>query len=135
MKDLTEPLLRAVFRTSAVIAAMGLLSWALFPAYRVYTAGFLLGMVFSAINTWYLIMKAKQIAEIAEKGGGRRTSLGFIVRAAICVAAVAIAVKKPQFDVAAAIIGLFSVNLISVVVGMYVLARNHIRDHVKGVKK
>ena len=135
MKDLTEPLPGAVFRTSAVIAAMGLLGWALFPEYRVYTAGFLLGMVFSAINTWYLLMKAKQIAEVAEKGGGKRPRLGFLVRAALSVAAVAIALKKPQFDVAAVIIGLFSVNLISVVVGMYVLARNHIRDHVKGVKK
>jgi ATP synthase protein I len=135
MKDMTEPLLRAVFRASAVMAAVVLMGWAVLPEYRVYTAGFLLGMAFSAINTWYLLMKAKQIADIAEKGGGKRTTSGFVVRAALCVLAVGIAFKKPQFDLAATVIGLFSVNLISVGIGMYVLARNHFRDHVKGVKK
>lgn len=105
MNDMQQ-YVRLGLRTACLLAAAALMLWALYPAAKPYAAGFLLGLLFSLINGWYLAAKVRQIGEMAAKQAVKARGLGFFLRAALSVMAVAIAVKNDQYDVLATIIGL-----------------------------
>lgn len=101
-----NPHIKFAVRGAFFIAAIALMVWALVPEVRPQAAGFLLGLVFSLINGWYLALKAQQVIRIATENTGKPASLGFMVRAALSVLAVYIAMEKESFDVLFTIIGL-----------------------------
>lgn len=102
-----NPHIKLAIRGAVLITVCAFMVGAFYPESREYVAGLLLGMFFSLINGYYLTLKMRQVSERAEKGLVKRANTGFILRAALCVMAVAIAVKKPDFNVLFTVIGLF----------------------------
>jgi len=93
-------------RIACLLGAAALAVWALWPDARPYAAGFLLGLLFSLINGWYLVLKVQQIGRLATNRVKRTGGIGFVFRAALSVLAVAIAATNDRFDVLMTIIGL-----------------------------
>lgn len=125
MDDQTATILRIVLRISALLVSVSLVLWIGFPAYRSLIGGYILGLIFSMLNGWYLAMKLKQVALVAVEAKGKRVATGFMMRAVISVLAVMIAVKRDGFDVLTTIIGLFTVNLIMVVAGIVLMLKHN----------
>lgn len=119
--DQIPRILKGTLRTCFITGAVGLVVWSVFPEWRTQAAGFLLGLLFSLINGWYLAQKTRQVSEIAAENNGRRAGLGFFIRAALSILAVGIAVEKEQFDVMFTIIGLLYVNVAMVIVGVFTM--------------
>lgn len=111
--------LNFALRGAFFIAAGALLVWAFFPDAKQEAAGLMLGMVFSLINGWYLALKVHQFGELAAGNSQKRMlGLGFGVRAALTVMAVAVAVKREPFDVVFTLIGLAYVYIAILISGI-----------------
>jgi ATP synthase protein I len=115
MSDQLKPIVRAALLFVSVV----LIVWVLVPGYRTYAAGFLLGMMVSLINAWILMIKidafTRNITEKTEKRG----NLGTLSRVCMALIAVMCAVKIPQIDLVFTIIGLFFVQMVTLVRGLF----------------
>ncbi|MFC0216403.1 ATP synthase subunit I [Paenibacillus chartarius] len=116
-----KPIVRAVLLAMSV----SLVIWAVFPAYRSYATGFILGMMVSLINAWLLMIKIEAISKMVAEGTKKRVNLGFVSRVCMAILAVMVAVKLPQVDLVFTIIGLFSVQLGTLVMGLVTKKGNH----------
>jgi ATP synthase protein I len=108
--------LKTAMRTTLLFLSVCLIVWALFPQYRAYAAGFILGTLASAYNARHMARKIWQITRLAMEQKPQRASTGFLSRAAIVFMIVVIAIKYPQyFNLIAALIGLFFVQLATII--------------------
>jgi len=124
MNDMSTHLRRAL-RGALILSSIALLVWAIKPDARQYAAGFMLGLFFSMVNGWYLALKTRQVIAVLVENSGKRVGLGFIVRAAMSVLAVYIAVEREeQFDLAFTIIGLVYSYVAFYISGIISLIKN-----------
>jgi ATP synthase protein I len=116
--------LKPIVRAALLFMSVSLIVWILLPEYRTYAAGFLLGMMVSLINAWILLVKidafTRNIAEKTEKRG----NLGTISRVCMALIAVMCAVKVPQIDLVFTIVGLFFVQMVTLVRGLLFSNKN-----------
>mgnify|MGYP002507980963 CR=1 FL=1 len=91
-------------RMMYIILALFVLGWG-FTEWKTIFAGLILGSLFGLYNFWILVRKASRYEQaIAE--GKKRISLGSALRFASGIAAVAIAMTRPdQFDLISTVIG------------------------------
>jgi ATP synthase protein I len=112
--------LKRVVRASLFIFSGALFIWILAPDYRSYAAGFMLGMMISIINGWILMTKIEQLGRNIVERAEKRVQLGFVSRICMSIIAVMIAVKLPQVDLVLTIIGLFYVQMATLLIGLLV---------------
>ena len=91
-------------RMMYIILALFVLGWGV-TEWKTIFAGLILGSLFGLYNFWILVRKASRYEQaIAE--GKKRISLGSALRFASGIAAVAIAMTRPdQFDLISTVIG------------------------------
>ena len=123
MNDLSAHM-RTVFRLACVFYAICLLLWAFVPSYQAQAAGLLLGSVVSLVNAQLLMAKINQISKMAAEHTGKRVNIGFVSRAAMSLIAVMISLKFPQFDLICTIIGLFFVQMATLLMGIFSYLKN-----------
>lgn len=111
--------LRPIVRATLFVFSATLLIWAFAPALRVYATGFMLGMVISLINAWILMVKIEALSRNIVEKSDKRVGLGFISRICTALIAVMIAVKLPQVDLVFTIIGLFFVQMATLLMGLF----------------
>jgi ATP synthase protein I len=117
--------LRPIVRITLLFCSVLLLIWAIVPAYRVYTAGFMLGTIISLINAWMLLLKIESISRNIEQKTEKRVNLGTLSRMCMALIGVMIAIKLPQFDLIFTIIGLFFVQLATLLMGLFLSKKNN----------
>ncbi|MDF2960906.1 MAG: synthase-like protein [Paenibacillus sp.] len=117
--------LRPIVRITLLILSVLLLVWAVVPAYRIYIAGFMLGMMISLINAWMLVLKIEAISRNIEQKTEKRVGLGTVSRMCMALIGVMIAIKLPQIDLIFTIIGLFSVQLATLLMGLLFSKKNN----------
>mgnify|MGYP001304124139 CR=1 FL=1 len=110
--------LKLLVRITLIGISALLLAWAIWPAYRTYAAGLALGMIVSLINAWLLVSKIRLISKLAESEERKRINVGTVSRMCMALLAVMVAVKYPQFDLVFTIIGLFFVQLATLLMGL-----------------
>ncbi|WP_442602556.1 ATP synthase subunit I [Paenibacillus sp. KN14-4R] len=93
------------------------LGWALFPDYRPYVAGVILGTVVSLINARYMAWKIGQVSSVVLDGVRKRINLGFMTRAALALLAIMIAIKSPHVDIVSTMVSLIFVQFLSLLLG------------------
>lgn len=109
--------LKSSLRISLLFLSLSLFAWALFPDYRDYLSGLLMGMVAGLLNALHLAWRIRRMTKaVLERTGGGR-SLGFATRAALAVLAV-YAAQRLGYSVIAAIAGLFLVQMATLVLGI-----------------
>lgn len=114
-----DVLLKYANKTVLFALAAGFMGWAVFPEYKPYFAGFLLGTAASILNAQHLAWKVNRAAEKAARQEGRRVNLGFITRASMSLLAVVIALKfEAYFSVVTTIIGLIFFQLATLILGI-----------------
>ncbi|CAM2929590.1 ATP synthase subunit I [Paenibacillus sediminis] len=71
---------------------------AFLPSYRSIALGLILGSSVSLINVIYLGYRVRKVTEAVASGkAGKRSGLGFGVRAALSILVVFVAMKKPEY--------------------------------------
>lgn len=80
--------------------------WFIFVDYRIYAAGLILGSLVSYINSYYLSMKIRQLAQAVVNKTGKRFNLGFFTRASIAILAGMWALVSDQLHVGTTIAGM-----------------------------
>ncbi|MFD2615497.1 ATP synthase subunit I [Paenibacillus gansuensis] len=112
--------LKTVYRAALFFLSLCLLVWALYPPLRGMAAGLLIGTAASLVNMYYLSMKVRQAAEIAESGQKRRFNLGFLTRAAVGVLAVMLALRLgSDVELFGVILGLLFWQLAVLLAGLF----------------
>ncbi|MFD0871864.1 ATP synthase I chain [Chlamydia abortus] len=117
MNDLTA-YMKTVSRAAMFFLAICLLVWALVPQAKPYAAGLVLGTVISLINARLLGAKIQAITRLVMENTGKRINSGFISRACMALIGTMICVKFPQFDLISMIIGLFFVQMATLLMGI-----------------
>jgi ATP synthase protein I len=103
-----------------------LLVWLLFPDYRIYAAGLIVGSFVSYINTYYLSLKIKQLTQAVVNKSSKRINLGFLTRASIAVLAMMWALVSDNIHVGTMLGGLLFTPLAIVMLGIqYTVQRNN----------
>lgn len=93
-------------------------AWLIFPDYRIYTAGLIIGSVVSYLNSYYLSMKIRQLAQAVTSQSRKRINLGFLTRAAIAVLAGMWALISEQIHVGTTIAGMLFTPLVVILLGI-----------------
>mgnify|MGYP001179510149 CR=1 FL=1 len=120
LSNITKPLLKATY----VWLAMCLVSWLVFPAFRPYAAGLILGSVTSWVNTQFLVMKIRQLSNMVLEKKTRRASLGFISRICFALIAAMTALRFPDIDLLTTLIGFFFCPIAAFFVGIALLRKD-----------
>jgi len=110
--------LRKVQKISFFFLSFCFMAWAVLPAYREYAAGLILGTAVSMINSRYLAWKIRLLSKAAIEQSGRKINMGFVTRAAMSLLAVLIAYKFEQVAISTTLVGLFFVQLATLLVGI-----------------
>jgi len=88
------------------------------PEYRSIALGMALGGAIGCINLTYLGYKVRQVADTMA-GEGKKTSLGFLTRAALSVLGVMLAYKSPQlFNMIAVAGSLLLAPVLLIIIGL-----------------
>jgi len=120
MNDQMKPIVRA---TLLFLSAL-LIFWTFVPAYRTYAAGLMLGMTISLVNAWILSIKIEAISRNIMEKTEKRVGLGTVSRMCMALIGVMVAVKVPKFDLIFTIIGLFFVQLATLLMGLLFSKKN-----------
>ncbi|SDE33690.1 ATP synthase protein I [Paenibacillus sp. UNCCL117] len=110
--------LKLLVRITLIGIAALLLVWAFLPAYRTHVSGLALGMIVSLINAWLLLMKIEAVSNQPHSQERKRINIGTLSRMCMALIAVMIAVKMPQFDLVFTIIGLFFIQMATLLMGL-----------------
>lgn len=118
MNDLSAHL-KSVTRAAMFFLAACMLVWAFAVEIRPHAAGLILGTLVSLFNAHLLSIKIQQISKAMSENNGKRVNTGFISRICMVLIAVMISVKVPHFDLIFTIIGLFLVQLATLLMGIF----------------
>lgn len=113
--DNLNGLLMKVARATSIFVSLCLLAWVFSPVAKPIFAGLALGAVASLINSMYLSLRVRRLAELAATGQGRRKGIGFWTRAAVAVVAVLVANRYPEIHIYGVVAGLFFSQLVTLV--------------------
>jgi ATP synthase protein I len=109
--------LKSLLRFSLLLLCAALLAWVLLPAHRSFFSGMLLGIVAGILNAAHLAWRIHSLADSVITQQRSRRGLGFFTRAALALLLVFIAMKL-HYSALAAIIGLFLVQVATLVLGL-----------------
>jgi ATP synthase protein I len=123
MNDLSAHL-KTVTRVTIFFLSLCLLVWALYPSYRPYASGVMIGIIASLINGNYLAVKIRQLSRMASTGQQRRINLGFLTRAAIAVLAVMLSMRINDVNLFAVVTGLFAWQVAAFLTGILSIFKN-----------
>lgn len=115
--------LNATFRIILFILSLCFLSWAVFPEYRAYSLGLILGITVSWVNAKYLAWKIQILSDAAVKKEKKRVNLGFFVRASTALLAVVLALRFDEIEFSTTLAGLFVAQLVTLLTGFLSTAR------------
>jgi ATP synthase protein I len=93
-------------------------AWLILPDYRIYAAGFIIGSLVSYLNSYYLSMKIRQLAQAVTSKSSKRINLGFLTRASIAVLAAMWALVSDQIHVGTTIAGMLFTPLVVILLGI-----------------
>lgn len=111
--------IKPVIKVSLYVLAATLIIWVIFPVYRTQAVGFMLGMMVSLINAWILMVKIEAFSRNIIEKTEKRVNLGFVSRVCMAIIAVMAAIKLPQVDLVFTIIGMFFVQLATLLKGLF----------------
>jgi ATP synthase protein I len=117
--------LKPVVKVAMLFLVVSLLVWMVFPAYRMHATGFILGMMISLINAWILMIKIDAFSRNIVEKTQKRVNLGFVSRLCMALIAVMVAVKLPQVDLVFTLIGLFFVQMATLLMGLLFSKKNN----------
>lgn len=120
--DDTNSIVRTVTRLTLLMMSALLVGWAMYPEYRTVTMGMVLGMIVGLVNTSYLSLKIRNLAQ-AISSKQRQFGIGFLTRLCFSILAVMVAVKLEYFSLEATIAGLFIPQILTVPVAIYLSVR------------
>jgi len=116
--------LETVQKITLFFLSLCFMGWALFPAYRAYVSGLIVGTVASWINASYLAWKIRQLSQAAIDKTNRKINLGFVTRASVSLLAVVLSIRSGgQIALATTLIGLFVVQLATLLLGFVSIFR------------
>ena len=117
-------IVNVVTRVALLLMSLFLFGYALLPEYRPVAIGLTLGMAAGLINVRYLATKVQQIAQMAlAQTEKKRFSFGFITRICIALLTVMVAIKFEEVSLVSTIIGLFTAQLLILVVAFVINLR------------
>ncbi|MFC5469612.1 ATP synthase subunit I [Cohnella suwonensis] len=119
MKDDLPALLRRSTRLTFFFLSIGCIGLAVWPEYKPYFGGFMVGIVGSLLGSYHLAWKATRIGEMAAAGRKSRGGFGFITRAAIGVFAALLSVEGLRFNLGATAAGIFALPLVTLLLGLF----------------
>lgn len=122
MDDLPA-LMRTITRTTFFFLSLGCVGWAIWPDWKPYFGGFLIGSIGSLVGVWHRAWKTAKIGERAVSGRKGGFGFGFVSRAAIGVLAAVVSVKMLEFNLPATVAGLFVAPLVTLVLGLSSIRR------------
>lgn len=117
-------ILNVVTRVVFLLMSLFLFGYVLLPEYRPDLLGLTLGMAAGLVNVRYLAKKVQQVAEIAVSTEKKRFSFGYVTRMCIALLVVMFAVKFGDISLATTIIGLFTAQLLLLVVALIISLKN-----------
>lgn len=120
MNDLSAHL-RIMLRVFYIWLAGCLMVWAVFPSFKTYSAGLILGSSVSFLNALFLGRKVHFISETVVQQKAARINIGFLSRICFMLLAVMVVIKFPQFDLLFTMIGFMFAPLTAFIVGFAVL--------------
>jgi ATP synthase protein I len=110
--------LKQVQRVTIFFLSFCFLGWALLPQYQSEFAGLIVGTTVSYFNSKYLAWKIEQLGQAAAEKTNRKINLGFITRASMALIAVMASLKYAQIEFSTTLLGLFSVQLATLLLGI-----------------
>jgi ATP synthase protein I len=110
--------LKTVQRITFLFLSLCFMGWALFPPYRAYCAGLILGTSVSLINARYLAWKIEQLTQAIMEKSNRKVNMGFITRASIALLAILVSYRFEQIAFSTTLAGLFFVQLATLLLGI-----------------
>jgi ATP synthase protein I len=122
MDDLPA-LLRSTTRTTFFFLSMGCIGLAIWPDYKPYFGGFMIGTIGSLLGSYHLAWKTNRIAEHAVAGRRSRSGFGFISRAAIGVLTAIVSVRVMEFNLPTTAAGILALPLVTLLLGLFTIRR------------
>jgi ATP synthase protein I len=122
MDDLPA-LLRRTTRTTFFFLSMGCIGLAMWPDYKPYFGGFMIGTIGSLLGSYHLAWKTNRIADHAVAGRRSRSGFGFISRAAIGVLTAVISVRVMEFNLPTTAAGILASPLVTLILGLFTIRR------------
>ena len=113
-------IVNAVTRVAFLLMSLFLFGYVLLPEYRSHALGLTLGTAAGLVLVRYLAMKVKQLALIAVQPGKQRFNFGLLTRMCIALLVVMIAVRFEEVSLVSTIIGLFTAQLLALVVALVI---------------
>lgn len=108
-----------------VVAAIG---WALYPAYQLFLAGYVVGAAAGIMNSGILAVKTAQVSEYALGQRKRRPGTGMLQRFLIAGFAAYVVFKFPAyFHIAGFFIGLMTSTLLTLVLSLVYYVKKRLR--------
>lgn len=117
-------ILNVVTRVVFLLMSLFLFGYVLMPDLRPEMLGLTLGLAAGLVNVRYLAKKVHQLAELAVSTEKKKFNFGFVTRMCIALLVVMFAVRFGEISLAATIIGLFSAQLLLLVVALIISLKN-----------
>jgi ATP synthase protein I len=122
MEDLPA-LLRRTTRITFFFLSLGCIGLAIWPGYKPYFGGFMIGAIGSLLGSFHLAWKTTRVADLAVAGRKSRSGFGFLSRAAIGILATVISVQVLHFNLAATAAGILALSLVTLLLGLFTIRR------------
>ncbi|RKP47314.1 ATP synthase subunit I [Cohnella endophytica] len=111
-------MLRRLTRITFFFLSIGCIGFAVWPDYKPYFGGFMIGVIGGLIGSFHLAWKVSRIGDLAAAGRKSRSGLGFLSRAAIGVLAALVSVEGLHFNLAATAAGILALPLVTLLLGL-----------------
>jgi ATP synthase protein I len=122
MEDLPA-LLRRTTRMTFFFLSMGCIGLAIWPDYKPYFGGFMIGAIGSLLGSFHLAWRTTRIADKAVAGRKSRSGFGFLSRAAIGVLAAYVSVRMLEYNLPATAAGILASPLVTLLLGLFTIRR------------
>ncbi|MEQ4482082.1 ATP synthase subunit I [Cohnella silvisoli] len=116
-------LIRRTTRITFFFLSLGCIGLAIWPDYKPYFGGFMIGTIGSLLGSFHLAWKTTRIADLAVTGRKSRSGFGYLSRAAIGVLAAVVSVQVLHFNLAATAAGILASPLVTLLLGLFTIRR------------
>lgn len=106
-----------VRRFTFLLLSVTFICWFVWPQLQTVFGGFVVGVIASLVNAYHLSWKVGRIGENAALQNKKKTTLGFLTRAAIGLLAVVLATRWFHYNLEATVAGLCVAPIVSLTVG------------------
>ncbi|WEK53973.1 MAG: ATP synthase subunit I [Candidatus Cohnella colombiensis] len=123
MKEDVPTLLRRMTRMTFFFLSLCCVGLAVWPDYKPYFGGFIIGAIGSLLGSYHLAWKTTRIGLLAADGRKSRSGFGYLARAAIGLLAAIISVRQLDFELTTTIAGLLALPLVTLLLGLFTIRR------------